>query len=191
MRFAVFIQALLFASAATYSLYQEKDCLFILQPLEVSRATYGLNPFPESVQIANYIKNNTTPNDKIAVLGSEPEILFYADRLSATGHIYMYGMMEDQPNAERMQIQMIREIEEAQPTYIVYVNVSFSWLIQQSSVTTLFNWGNCYITNFYDAVGFIDIGPSMTSYFWDNQVEASYRPVNKYYITVFKRKSSV
>ena len=53
---------------------------------------YLESPFPEAIQIANYIRTHTGKDSRIAILGSEPEIPFYADRRSATGYIYMYGL---------------------------------------------------------------------------------------------------
>ena len=60
-----------------------------------ARTTYSLNPFPESLEIAKIIKASTSSRDRIAVLGSEPQIFFYSNRRSATGHIYTYALMED------------------------------------------------------------------------------------------------
>ena len=86
-----------------------------------SRLTYGTNPFPESLKIAQYLKEHTSSEDSIAVLGSEPQIYFYAHRHTATGYIYMYPLMEPQPYALRMQEEMIREIEASRPAYLVFV----------------------------------------------------------------------
>ncbi len=189
VRLAQFFPVVLFAVIITFSLYHEKESLFTRAPDEVSRAVYGANPFPEALLIANYIKSNTAPNDKIAVLGSEPEIYFYADRLSATGHIYMYGLMEQQPYAERMQIQMIREIEEARPKYIVIVNVDMSWLMKKKSIKMVLQWSEQYLANLYDPVGVIDIiGPNTTYYLWENNA-AEYTPQTDTFLTVYKRKS--
>lgn len=186
LRFTLLIQTLILVAAIIYGLYNEKDRLFVLSPLETSRVLYGANPFPESIRIANYIKNNSTPNDKIAIIGSEPEILFYSDRLSATGHIYMYGLMENQPYAERMQMEMINEIEAACPKYIIYVNVEFSWLEQEFSDKTIFHWKDQYIELLYDKVGVIDIGYT-TRYMW-NDAAIGYKPMSRYFLSVFKRK---
>lgn len=144
-RHATLFAILLLIAAISFSFYRERGCFFTLTPQQVSRATYGANPFPEAPQIADYIKRHTSRDDKIAVLGSEPEIFFYADRLSATGHIYMYGLMERQPFAKRMQAQMIGEIESARPKYVVAVNVESSWLIQDSSLRSVLFWGDQYL----------------------------------------------
>lgn len=182
---------LLVLAAIAYSLYQEKSSYFTLSPVQVSRAAYESNPFPEAVEIARYLKDNTTKDDEIAVLGSEPEIYFYADRLSATAHIYMYGLMEKQPYAERMQIQMIRQIESARPKYIVMTHVATSWLAQASSVQSIFTWGTLYVRNFYREVGLIDIlDPSTTRYIWGDQA-GTMTPVSETYLVVYQRKGNI
>jgi 4-amino-4-deoxy-L-arabinose transferase-like glycosyltransferase len=55
-----------------YTLYQQKDFLLAEDPAAVSRMSYGLAPFPESLKIAEYIKANSSRDDTIAILGSEP-----------------------------------------------------------------------------------------------------------------------
>jgi hypothetical protein len=187
-KFREFIPVLLITGAISFGLFHEKDYLFSMTPLEVSRASYGNNPFPEAPQIARYLKNHTSPNDRIAVLGSEPEIYFYADRLSATGYIYMYGLMENQPNAELMQQQLIHEIETARPKYIVVVNVAKSWLVMNYSKGYVLDWGENYIRKLYDLVGVIDIIDGITTrYLWDRNA-AGYAPSSGSYLTVFKRR---
>mgnify|MGYP003299295094 CR=1 FL=1 len=89
-------------------------------PLFACRSMYGANPFPEALKIAEYLRNHSSPAARIAVLGSEPEIYFYAARHSATGYIYMYPLMEPQPFAERMRDRNVRnrldlvDLEDAQ-----------------------------------------------------------------------------
>lgn len=181
---------LLLTAAIIFGLYQEREYLFTLTPAEVSRATYGSNPFPEALQVARYIKDHTSASDRIAVFGSEPEIYFYADRLSATGHIYMYGLMENQPHAAQMQLDMIREIEAVRPKYVVMTNVQASWLLQPSSPRILMNWERSFVAEQYDLVGVVDIiNFDTTRYLWDEKA-AGYSPVSGAYLTVFKRKSA-
>jgi hypothetical protein len=76
---------------------QQRQFLFFADPHQASRMTYGLNPFPESLEIGRFIRENSAENDRIAVIGSEPQIYFYSDRRPATGHIYTYALMEDLP----------------------------------------------------------------------------------------------
>jgi 4-amino-4-deoxy-L-arabinose transferase-like glycosyltransferase len=65
----------------------DKKLFFDVSPIKACGLIYPENPFLESVRIAGYVREHTGPDDTIAVLGSEPEIYFYAQRHSATGYI--------------------------------------------------------------------------------------------------------
>src|SRR5262249_32944574 len=103
-------------------------------------------------------RNVTPPDARIAVLGSEPEIYFYADRQAATGYIYTYGLMENQPYAGEMQKQMIAEIEVARPEYIAYINLPTSFGRLPTSQTLIFQWMDRYLPANYQEVGRWPIG---------------------------------
>jgi hypothetical protein len=184
-----FIPLFLFMAAVGCGFYQEKDSLFIDPPLEVSRTIYGMSPFPESIPIARYLQGHTSSTDTIAVIGSEPEIYFYAGRPAATSYIYMYGLMEKQPFAESMQTDMIRQIENARPKYIVMVNTNSSWLESKDSPDLIFRWAARYLPANYEPAGIVDIlSLTKTVFLWDSQV-AGYTPKSDSSVIVYKRKS--
>ncbi len=82
-----------------------------MTPTQAATEIWGAdNPFPEAISAAAYIRSHTAPDTLIAVLGSEPEIYFYAHRRSATPYIYMYGLMEPQPYALKMQNDVVRDL---------------------------------------------------------------------------------
>ena len=136
---------------------------------------YGLSPFPEAVQVAGYIRAHSDKGSRIAVLGSEPEIYFYANRRSATGYIYTYSMMEPQPFALAMQDQMIRETEDSRPEYVVFVSADGSWGIRGNSHVEIFKWWDAYSAKNYKVAGVADImSPDRTEYHWEDS--ASYHP---------------
>ena len=111
----------------------QKDIFFSLPTFKVTRLIYGLNPFSESLEIAKYIRDHSEKDDKVAVLGSEPQIYFFSQRKSATRHLYMYPLMETHAYARQMQAEMTREIEEAQPEFIVVANLAGSWISPEIS----------------------------------------------------------
>jgi len=175
--------------AFSHSVYNQKDFFFELPPCQASRSMYiTIQPFCESLEIAGYIKARTSKDDRIAVLGSEPQIYFYADRLSATGYIYTYGLMENQRYALQMQREMIRQIEAVQPKYLVFVKIPKSWVVRPDSERLIFNWFDKYRQNYYDLAGIIDIIPSsQTVYRWEDEVRG-YSPQSTNVVYVFKRK---
>lgn len=173
---------------AGYFCVRERRYLFLQKPAEVSRSIYGTNPFPEARAIGNYLRKHTTRQDKIAVLGSEPEFFFYANRLSASGHIYMYGLMENHRYAEEMQRQFIAEIEASAPTFIVVVNNAASWLLKADSANRILDWGDDYIPLRYDEVGMVEIYPDQPSRFiWEENV-AGREPATASFVSVFKKR---
>jgi len=121
-------EVVLFAVFVALSVISQRHFLFDIGDTELIRSQYGENPFPEAVVLADYIKNHAGRDAHVAVIGSEPEIYFYSQRRSATDYIYTYAMGEPQPFALQMQNDMIRDVEAANPEYIVSVNVPDSWM---------------------------------------------------------------
>ncbi|MBF0320473.1 MAG: glycosyltransferase family 39 protein [Nitrospirae bacterium] len=161
---------------------------FKMPPDEVSREIYGLNPFVESPKIAQYLKQHAKEGDTVAVIGSEPQILFYSGIRSATGYIYMYGLMEDQPYNLQMQKAMAAGIEKAKPAFAVLVQVPASWVPSKNSPQYIFNWASAYIGNNYDITGVVDL------IYYDNVVykfgtdALNYKPLSNTYIYILMRK---
>ena len=146
-------------------------------------------PFPEAMPIGDYLKAHTSPSESIAVIGSEPEIYFYSQRRSATGYIYTYALMEEQPYALTMQKEMVSEIEQARPKYLVFVNVSLSWLRRPESPQFLFDWVQKYVADGYEPAGIIDIFENDTQYKWGEDAKG-YRLISPDNVQMFKRTSS-
>ena len=178
-------------AAPVWYVAHEHAYLFTMSPRDVSRETYELNPFIEAVDVARYLKDHTTPDDRIAVLGSEPEIYFYANRKSATGYIYTYALMEPQPYAAQMQREMMGQIEAAHPKYVVLVPMRASWGFSPASDKTILEWTDRYVEQCYDMVGLADIYSfAETTMLWDDQVRVGgYRPRSENLIYTFRRKN--
>lgn len=161
------IPLLLFLSASGYALYKERNYLFSATPEEVSKSTYGRNPFVESLAVAEYIKQHASVDDRIAILGSEPQIYFYAQRRAATSYNQVYGLMEQHRYAADMQREMIADIENNRPRHIIMVNIPDSWSYTENSQGEIFLWARTYIDRNYRICGFIDLSdPDKTVYKW-------------------------
>jgi len=173
------------------NLYQQRLYLFELGPVGVCRYLYRGHPFVESLNIAEYIRKNTSPDDTIAVLGSEPQIYFYSNRRSVTPYIYTFPITEPHEYAGRMKNEMLDDIESTRPKFIIMVSNPFSWFSRPGPLDEYNNFKrrfDSYRSKFYYITGIIDMrvdGP--TVYRWDDDV-AGYYPVSNFWITVFKRK---
>jgi hypothetical protein len=171
----------------SYPLFAQRKSLFQLTPREVCRKIYNWNPFPESLVIARYLKQNTSLNDRIAVMGSEPQIYFYAQRRAATGYIYTYPLMKSHPFAMKMQKEMIEEIETNQPKYLVYVYAPISWLRHVKSNSLIFEWLKSYLIKHYERTAVIDIISDTETLYIRGEKVKRYKPQSSFSIAIFKR----
>ncbi|MBN1757111.1 MAG: glycosyltransferase family 39 protein [Chitinispirillaceae bacterium] len=179
---------LFFIFIISSGIFKNADYLFFRDTAISCKKVYGINPFPESIKLAEYLKRNTTADDKIAVIGSEPQILFYADRYSATGYIYTYSLVEQHEYASQFQRNMAEEIEANAPEFILFVNIPTSWLVQRNSDNYIFDWTTDYVQRHYAATGIVDIHPESISFFKPVAQYPDYKLTTPWYISVFKRK---
>ena len=176
------------AWALGYFVWAESAYLFRLPPDDISRAYYGTNPFPESLEIARYLADNTSPSQRISVLGSEPQIYFYAQRQSASPHILMYPLSTGDEGGLRRQDELRFDVEEKKPEYLVYFNLDASWLDTSSTSDPrprIFEWFAPHVRQHYRKVGLVDVYTSGSEYFWDDEARRRL-PNSTQWITVYK-----
>jgi Dolichyl-phosphate-mannose-protein mannosyltransferase len=184
------VPLLLCLIAFSAPILEQRKFLFQLSPLEACKAVYGPNPFPEAIEIANYIRSHTPEEATVAVLGSEPEIYFYSHRRSATGYIYTYPLLEPQKYALSMQSEMMNEVETGQPDILIFVNVSPSWVhsLEPRSTNDILNWMGRYVQAHYVLDGLADMGKP-TQYYWGEAAKDA-RPRSKNYVWIYRRNAS-
>ena len=150
------VPVILLAAVLAWDVYLQRWAFFRFPPATLNQIIYGANPFVESVVAAKYLREHSAPDARVAVIGSEPQIYFYANRRSATGYLYTYPLMEDQPYALTMQHRMISEIESKKPEYLLIVVNRYSWLAKESSNLGILAWAKQYAATNYDRVGIVD-----------------------------------
>lgn len=168
------------------SIYKQRDFMFHMTSFQISRSTYWLNPFPESLEIANFIRKHTSPEDRIAILGSEPQIFFYSQRRSASSYIYMYPLMEDHDFALQMQKDFIKDVVAMNPKYLIYVGIPTSWLQDQDSHKRIFEWFDGYLQIGHTRlVGVVELFEDEAVYHWEPDVNGPFH--SKFMIHIFER----
>ena len=76
--------------------------------------------------------------------------MFYSRRKSVTGYLYAYSLTEEQPFAGIMQRELISEVENANPDYLVFVE---DWVIRPKTDTGIIEWYRQYVVKNFDLVG--------------------------------------
>jgi hypothetical protein len=97
--------------------------LFTWTPQKIVLNMYEAAAFTQMQEVGTTLLKLSQPTDKIAMLGAEPQIFFYANRNSATGFLYHYPLIEHQKYAETMSKQFVSEIEKSRPNFLVYSSV--------------------------------------------------------------------
>ena len=186
-RLAVPAAALAAILAIAQTFYTGAPVYFADDPDRASRIMFGTNPFVESRMIGERIGGMTSGDERVAIIGSEPQIYFYADRLPATGYLYTYSLVENQPFAGAMRTEMTAEIERARPRVLVYVNNPTSWLLRPESDLSLFRWFSIYRgREGYALAGIVEVvSPEETVSIWGDEAR-TYRPMTRNFIEVWR-----
>jgi 4-amino-4-deoxy-L-arabinose transferase-like glycosyltransferase len=159
---------------------------FLWKPEDVIARIYFRNDFQIYPVIGDYLKRHLPPTATIAVLGSEPALLFYAHRRSVTGYIYMYDLVQDQPFRERMEKEMISEVERGRPDYIVFVNVVYSWMpYPPECLEKIRDWMFRYTDSQYDPCGVVTFPPNL--YIWGPEC-LQHVPFGHRCVMIFQRR---
>lgn len=184
---------LVFGMGKAWMIAKKRGYYFGNDYTSVLRKTYGLNPFPSSKRIGEYLRNRTQPGERIAILGSEPQIFLYAKCRNATRHAFTTHLVDPRnPYAADWRREYITDVEKTAPNYVVAVNHPASWCCDGNSCKEMFAWAENYLARFYDSVAIADIIPdeSRPRLVWDEDIKG-YAPKSPFTVRVFKRKTKV
>lgn len=111
------------------------------------------NPFTESKIIADKIDQYSTAGDTIYIAGSEPQILWYAKRMSPTRFVITYPHSMNTEKAVVYQKEVISDLGDSSPKMIVLSQRQSSGFVGRNSSTLLFNYLMAMITDDYELKG--------------------------------------
>jgi Dolichyl-phosphate-mannose-protein mannosyltransferase len=157
----------LFITGVACIIWQNRGIWFEMPMAQACKTMYLAEGFVECQEIGNYIQAHSSPEDRVVVFGSEPEIYFYAQRHSVSGYIYMYDLVRDQPYGPVMRREFMDDVERLKPRFLVLVNVGTSWMPWKSDVKPFTDWINRYPKEFYNLIGLAEVDQTNSAYFWD------------------------
>jgi hypothetical protein len=179
----------LFVAACAWFTWENRAIWFELPLAKASKALYLAEAFVECQEVGNYIREHSAPGDRIAVIGSEPEIYFYARRHSVSGYIYMYDLVREQPYAAEMRREFMTDVERLQPRFLVVINAGASWMPWPKEARTFVDWINRYPGQFYELTGLAAVYQNDSAYFWDRDGIAQHLETASS-VFVFRRKGN-
>ncbi len=90
-------------------------------PTEAVHRIYPGDIFAEMPLLASRLAEATSPGERVFVFGTEPEVLFYAQRVSATRYIFLYPLYGPYRGVLDKQRAAARQIELNQPAAAAYI----------------------------------------------------------------------
>ena len=132
-----------------YTLY---PFVFMYTPQEAVREIYSGDRFDKMPEFAKVISTITKEDDRVFIFGAEPELLFYARRLSATRYIFLFPLYGHYGDALNRQQVTAREITAARP--VVVVNIPNGLFFAPGTEQYFTRWTESFLARNYDAITF-------------------------------------
>ncbi|MGO8764737.1 MAG: ArnT family glycosyltransferase [Limisphaerales bacterium] len=127
----------------------------LCSPEQFVQASWPQQPFAESGLVAEKVAQLTGPDDFVYVAGSEPQILFYAQRYSPTRFIHACALTVPSPVVHEYQQAAMRDLQQRPPKIIVFVQSPLSWLREPATPGEFFDFLNSYLKNYNLLGGFV------------------------------------
>jgi hypothetical protein len=155
---------------------------------EVTQTVYHQYPFCYSEKIAELLKNRTSPSDRIAIIGNEPQFLFYSQRRSATSFMYIYSLLENQPFAEHFRFEMIHQIESALPKLLVYTQVQPEWYKKLKGGEELETWFFNFAGSRYNPIARFEYCNIIDTLLITDPILLQNKPTHLFWITIYEKR---
>jgi hypothetical protein len=128
------------------------DLMWLSYPPEkfIAESLTDTSPLLVAREAAGRVAALTAPDDLICVVGSDPEILNYAQRFSATRFVTMYELVFRSPFKQRYQRQMMGDLTAHPPAMMV---LTTSWLSAESPPSELFLFIQKLLAENYRRIG--------------------------------------
>lgn len=180
------LPVLLFVFAWSQIIQNRTDYFFNPNHDQIIQRAYSGNPFLEARVVGEHLKSISNPEDKVAVFGSEPELLMYADRQSVGGHLFIYPLSDGRYYSEGLQAQMMEAIQTEKPRFAVYANYRTSWLPKDPDAK-FYKKMDAELKANYQVIGVADSSEPETIYRFGDQLK-EFKPGNERLLWLFQRR---
>ena len=98
-------------------------------PVRVSVDTSGYQAFEASPLVAEYLQGATSPEERVLIVGSEPQIAFLAERRMSNPYGMIYPLTGPYPRQQEFQRRVLDDVERDPPSHLVFTRVRTSLLM--------------------------------------------------------------
>lgn len=158
---------------------------------EFSRDFFQQNLFPESADLAKFLTENTSKEESVFIFGSEAQILFLAQRKSATSFVLIYPLMSNHPKYKEFQKRAVAEVNRNLPKYVIVVDLHTSHLWDHKADLTILGELRKMVAENYYIEAVMKIENTKGELYLASEIDNFIGLVkrSKFPIIIFKRKS--
>jgi len=163
------------------------DYFFRPDYARIMEKCYPWNGFAEAKAVSKELKKRLKPGERIAILGSEPQINYYTDTEHSSPQLYMYPVIREHKRKQQFQQQFLRNLAECDAEYVVLTASEASWM--PGFAETPFFKRDIFprITERYDLIGRANIGQVPMNIVWDEALK-THNPPKCPPMFVFRKK---
>jgi 4-amino-4-deoxy-L-arabinose transferase-like glycosyltransferase len=132
--------------------------LFSYTPAEAVRKIYPGNFFAEMPALGARVAELTGPDERVFIFGAEPEVLFYARRVSATRYIFLFPLYGPYHDALAKQAEAADEVLRNRPAAAVYLPNNLFTIPGSEQYFT--RWSRQYLEASFRSDTYLTVDPS-------------------------------
>jgi hypothetical protein len=154
---------------------------------EIMEQCYHWNGFAEAKAIATELKKRLKPGERVAILGSEPQINFYTGTEHCSPQLYMYPVIREHKRKQDFQQQFLRNLNDCNAEYVVVTASEASWMPGFAEMPFFKRDLFPKISAQYDLIGRANIGQIPMNIVWDEALK-THNPPKCPPMFVFRKK---
>jgi len=96
------------------------------EPGTILADSIGMPQFEASEEIAAYVRERTHPDECFMIVGSEPQVFYFADRPSCTRMVFTFPITGEYSYAEALREEFMTDLRTRKPKYVVFTRLGSS-----------------------------------------------------------------
>jgi hypothetical protein len=149
--------------------------------------SYHWQGFAELQAIGKELKKRLQPGQKVAMLGSEPQMYGYTESEAFTPHLFLYPVMRNPKNQTQILEEYWQAFDLTVPDYVVIPINEASWGAKNFSEIPQFKQIWQKLTSQYEMIGRANVGQKPLNIVWDGALKG-HQPPKVPPIFVFRKK---
>ena len=170
--------------------FENRDHLINVDHKRIIKNIYGSNPFVETHEISQMIRNRAHGADQLLVFGGEMQLYYYTGLRAPTKHLFGPYLVDASDEHLTRQNEYMHDAETHLPRFFIAIRHPLSWSVKKGHNPMIMTWYNDFTSKNYDLIGLCEIRYNLESkYYWDDDLD-NHIPGGDHQIYVWELKKT-